>query len=118
MNVENKDGVTVARLEGSLDLAAHETLLEPLAALFDEPGAKVILDLRRVTSIDSAGWALLLSVLHRSNEKEGHLRLLNLSDQLASFFVILNLERIFQVFDDEETALRSFRVWFQESAES
>jgi len=118
MDVERKEGVTVARLEGSLDLASHEALREPLRALFDEAGTRVILDLRRVALIDSAGWGLLLSVLHRAKENDGRLVLLNLSEQLASLFLILNLERIFEVFDDEDAALRSFRIWFQQSAQS
>ena len=118
MDVETKDGVMIVRLEGALDLASHERLQESLGALFDEPGAKVILDLRRVALIDSAGWGLLLSVLHRSKENQGRLRLLNLSERVASLFLVLNLERIFEVFDDEESAIRSFRVWFQESAQS
>jgi anti-anti-sigma factor len=118
MDVEERDGITIARLRGALDLEAHGRLREPLAALFDKSGSKVILDLRRVTLIDSAGWGLLLSVLHRAKENEGRLCLLNLSEQLASLFLILNLERIFEVFDDEESAVRSFRVWFQETAQT
>ena len=118
MNVETKDGVTVARLEGSLTLASHERLHGFLSGLFDNRGARVLLDLGGVTFIDSAGWGLLLSALHRSKEQEGRLRLVNLSDHLAGLFLTLNLERVFEVFDDEDTALRSFRVWFEESMES
>jgi len=117
MNVETKDGVTVARLEGSLTLASHEELHGAISGLFDSRGAKVLLDLGRVTFIDSAGWGLLLSALRRSKEQEGRLKLMNLSDHLAGLFLTLNLERVFEVFDDEQTALRSFRVWFKESME-
>lgn len=116
MIVETKDGVTLARLAGPLNLAAYERLREPLHALFDSPGAKVILDLRQVTLVDSAGWGLLLSLLHCARQQGGRLRLLHLSEHLSTVFLALTLERVFEVFDDEETAVRSFRPFFEEAA--
>jgi anti-sigma B factor antagonist len=109
MNVETKQEVTIARLEGSLDLAAYERLHGPLHALFDENAAKVIVDLRKVHFIDSIGWGLLLSVLHQARRMGGHLKLLHMSEHLGTVFTLLTLERVFEVFDDEETALKSYR---------
>lgn len=110
MNVEKKQDVIIARLEGRLDLAAYERLRGPLHALFDENAAKVIFDLRKVNFVDSIGWGLLLSVLQRARRTGGHLKLLNMSEHLGTVFTLLTLERVFEVFDDEETALKSYRA--------
>lgn len=109
MNVETKDGITLVRLEGELGLAAYEELRAPLHALFDKRGAKVILDLSRVTFIDSIGWGLLLSVLHQARRRDGDLKLLCLPVHLTVVFLALTLERVFEVFDDEEMAIKSYR---------
>lgn len=117
MNVETRDGVTIARLDDALGFEAYETLRGPLHALFDQVGARVILDLRKVSRVDSAGWGLLLSVLRRARQQHGQLRLLHLSEHLAVVFIELTLERVFEVFDHEETALLSFRTHFEEAEE-
>lgn len=117
MNVETKDGITIVRLEGELNLAAYERLRAPLHALYDQHGAKVILDLARVSFIGSVGWGLLLSVLHRSRRQGGQLKLLYLPEHLTVVFLVLSLERVFEVFDDEEIALKSYRPNLHEALE-
>jgi anti-sigma B factor antagonist len=115
MNVETREGVTIARLERALDLEGYESLRGPLHALFDRPSAKVILDLDKVSFIDSAGWGLLLSVLHRAHRQGGQLKLLHMSEPLAMVFLELRLERVFDVFDNEQSAIKSYRVLCDEA---
>lgn len=77
--------------------------------------AKVIVDLGGVTYIDSSGVGMLVAKLKTLKERGGDLKLVNLSPRAESLFGMLKLFIVFERFDDEAAALRSF-AWSAERA--
>jgi anti-sigma B factor antagonist len=57
--IEPEQGATTLRLAGDLDMAASPTLREVLQGL-QRGGSEMIVDLRRLTFLDSVGLAVLL----------------------------------------------------------
>lgn len=69
---------------------------------------KIILNLKDVTAIDSGGIGELVRSKVTMSNNEGKLLLLNLTNHIERPLIITKLIVVFDIFDDEEAALRSF----------
>jgi anti-sigma B factor antagonist len=69
---------------------------------------KVVVDLGGVTYIDSSGVGMLAAKLKQLRERGGDMRLLNLTSGSQRLFGMLKLLIVFETFDDEAAAVRSF----------
>jgi anti-sigma B factor antagonist len=76
--------------------------------LLDRGRTKVVLDLGGVTYIDSSGIGMLAGKLKRMKEHGGDIRLLHLNPRAESLFGMLKLFIVFERFEDESAAVRSF----------
>jgi anti-sigma B factor antagonist len=104
------DGVTV------LDLSGRITLGEPTALLRDtfqdlvtRGQKKVLLNLADVNYIDSSGLGALVSGFTTLTNQQGQLKLLNLSKKVQDLLQITKLLTVFEVYDEESAAMKSFR---------
>jgi anti-sigma B factor antagonist len=70
--------------------------------------AKVVLDLGDLTYIDSSGVGMLVAKLKTLREKGGDMKLLNLNRRAESLLGMLKLLVVFETFQDEAAAVRSF----------
>jgi anti-sigma B factor antagonist len=89
--------------EGSIDL--HETLRKCV----ERGEKKVLLNLCEVTSIDSSGLGELVAGHTTLQRAGGELKLLHLTDRVAELMMITKLLTVFDVFDDETEAIKSFK---------
>jgi anti-anti-sigma factor len=69
---------------------------------------KVLVDLAAVTYIDSAGVGIMVGDYKIVRDKGGALKLLNLSQPSHRLLAMMKLRSVFEVFDDEAMAIRSF----------
>jgi anti-sigma B factor antagonist len=69
---------------------------------------KILLDMAGVSYIDSAGVGMLAAEYRIVHSKGGALRLLNLAKQSHRLLATMKLMTVFEVFDDEAMAIRSF----------
>ncbi len=69
---------------------------------------KIILNLGEITSIDSSGVGELMSAYTAVVNQGGHLKLLHLTRRIRELLAITKLLTVFEVFEDENTALASF----------
>ena len=108
--VERRVGdVTILQLIGRLELEDGDTMLrDAINALVAEGHIKIVLDLKEVTRLDSAGIGMLVSKLLTARRAGGNLKLLNPTARTDRLMEITKLTTIFEIFHDEETAVRSF----------
>jgi anti-sigma B factor antagonist len=71
-------------------------------------GKKIILNLADVNYIDSSGIGELVSSYTTVTNNGGSLKLLNLTKKIQELLAITKLLTVFQVFDNEQSALASF----------
>lgn len=101
--------VTVLRLSGRLVLETEETpLREQVDRLASEGRVNVVLDLRDVSYIDSAGLGVLVSKLVSLRRRGGDLRFVGLTPRSTALMHVTHLLTVFQTFATEEDAVRSF----------
>jgi anti-sigma B factor antagonist len=98
-----------------LDLAGKVTIGEGSVALrstirrvLGEGKTKLILNLGQVGYIDSSGIGELVSSFTAVNKEGGTLKLLNLTEKIQDLLAITKLLTVFDVFEDEASALASF----------
>jgi len=103
------EDVGILEIEGEID-AEHAAQLKRAIAKAREDFAKnFILDLSRVTFIDSTGLGILISLMRHLKENRGKLRLTGLQDEVRSIFEITRLFRVFEISNSVEEALREIK---------
>ena len=101
--------VTILELAGQMllddgDLAFRRRVHD----LVERNRTKLVLDLGGVTYIDSAGVGMIAGKLKTVRERGGDMKLLNLSTRGQRIFGVAKLLLMFETFDNEEQAVRSF----------
>ena len=109
---ERQNGdVTVLVLTGQMLLDDGDLAFgKQIRALVERGFAKVVLDLGGVTYIDSSGVGMLVAKLKTLREHGGDMRLLNLNRRAESLLGMLKLLFVFETFQDEASAVRSFAL--------
>jgi anti-sigma B factor antagonist len=98
-----------------IDLSGRIIMGEACAAIRDEIRdqlsqgfKKILLNLENVSYIDSAGLGELTAAFTSVRNREGDLKLMNLTKRIHDLMQITKLYTVFDVFDDEKAALASF----------
>ena len=103
------DEVTVLVLTGRLVLDEGEVpLRRAVDKALSEGRTKILLDMRGVTRLDSAGIGMVVSVFLSTFRHGGKLKLLHLTDRGGHLMFVTKLATVFEIFEDEEKAIRSF----------
>jgi anti-anti-sigma factor len=85
-------GPTLVVLEGRIDATAVQTQRERLRGLLDRGLTRLVIDLSRTQFLDSAGMAMLVSVMKRARQAGGDVRVVEPADE--SVRRILHLTRL------------------------
>lgn len=103
------EDVTILELEGRLVLAEGELVLrDHVNRLVQQGRIRIILDMKKVTRLDSAGLGMLVSKFVTTHSCGGRLKLLNLTDRGDTLVGATKLHTIFETFESEDEAVRSF----------
>jgi len=100
------DDVVVLELEGKLWLG--ESLFEVVQPLLERGETRILLDMERITYIDSTGVGDLVNCYRTANETGAALKLLKLPNRIRELLEIHHLIQIFETHDDEQEAVESF----------
>lgn len=107
------DGVWVLTLEGKLaGLEGRNVVQDKLKSLKKETKSKgehVVLDLGRVSWVDSTGLGELIAALSSVNKNGGKLVLANIPGPVQSLLNMTNLSEVFEVYDDLEEAVAKLK---------
>jgi anti-sigma B factor antagonist len=103
------DGVEVVSLEGRIVLGEESNALREKVKGFLAAGKKnIVLNMSNVTYIDSAGLGTLVASHHSAKTQGASLRLSNLGAKFQEVLQVTKLLTVFEVYDSEAAAIRSF----------
>ncbi|HUY82838.1 MAG TPA: STAS domain-containing protein [Acidobacteriaceae bacterium] len=103
------DGVTILDLSGRITLGEGSVLLRDAVRDLLAKGSKnILLNLGDVNYIDSSGIGELVSAYTTARNQGGELKLLNLTKKVHDLLQITKLYTVFDVKDDEASAIASF----------
>ncbi|MGH9579910.1 MAG: STAS domain-containing protein [Terriglobales bacterium] len=103
------DGVTVVDFSGRITLGEGSVVLrDTIRDLISKGSKKILLNLGDVTYIDSSGIGELVSAYTTVRNGGGELKLLNLTKKVHDLLQITKLYTVFDIKDDETTAIQAF----------
>ncbi|HNR66596.1 MAG TPA: STAS domain-containing protein [bacterium] len=102
--------VAILELKGKL-MGGPETqeIHSKVKDLADKKQLKVIIDLGKVTWMNSTGLGAMMSSLTTLRNAKGDLKLVRVTDKVKSLFMVTKLITIFDTFDSVEDAIAAFR---------
>ena len=104
------NGITVVDLSGRITLGEGSVVLrDTVRELIGKGEKKILLNLGEVTYIDSSGIGELVSAFTTVRNQGGELKLLNLTKKVHDLLQITKLYTVFDVKDDEASAVGSFK---------
>ena len=102
--------VTVLDLSGKITIGEGSvSLRSAIRRLIEEGKKKILLNLGQVGYVDSSGVGELVASFITVTRAGGQLKLLNLTGKIQNLLAITKLLTVFDVYDDEATALNSFK---------
>jgi anti-sigma B factor antagonist len=107
-NRQNGD-VVLVDVGGKITLGDGSVAIrEAVKKLVADGNKNIVLNLGEVTYIDSSGIGELVSAFTTVSNNGGNLKLLNLTKRVQDLLQITKLYTVFEVFNDEPSAVASF----------
>jgi anti-sigma B factor antagonist len=105
--------VTIVDINGRITLGDETGLLrDTVHKLIAEGKKKIVLNLANVDYIDSSGVGELVSSFTTVRNSGGELKLLSLAKKVQDVLYVTKLYTVFDIKDDEFTAVKSFDYFF------
>jgi anti-sigma B factor antagonist len=109
INVRQRDGVTILDLKGKITIGLGDVALRNAVQDAMSGGAtQVLINLKDVTTMDSSGVGELVSAYTTATNRGAKLRLVNLPAKVSDILHITQLITVFDVYDSEDEAVKSF----------
>lgn len=109
INTRQVDGITILDLNGRITLGEGSvTLRDSIRDLVGKGQKLILLNLADVSYLDSSGLGELVTAYTSVKNAGGDLKLLKLTKKVSDLLQITKLYTVFDVSDDEASAVSSF----------
>ena len=109
-STRQSDDITIVDLKGRITLGEGSvTVRDTVHDLLSKGQTRILLNLGDVNYIDSSGIGELVSAYTAAKKHGGELKLLNLTKKVNDLLQITKLYTVFDVKDDEPSAVKSFK---------
>jgi len=102
------NNISVIKVGGYIDTTTSAELEHSLESLIDSNCYNIIIDLKNVDYISSAGWGIFISEIKGIREKGGDLKLIGMIPDVFEVFELLEFHYILKAFDTIEEAIADF----------
>lgn len=100
--------VHVWAIDGGLDRTTHDAFVAEMQRILDAGARKVVLDFTRLTYLSSLCLGALVRVHGRFKKAGADLKFANLHTNAVDILRFVRLDRVFDIYDDVDGAVRSF----------
>jgi anti-sigma B factor antagonist len=109
INTRQEKDVTVVELTGDMNIGTGDVAFRrTVRQLLDQGSRKLLIDMAGVRSMDSSGLGELVRSKTTAAAAGATIRLLHVEDKVHRSLKMAQLIGVFETFDDEIDALRSF----------
>jgi anti-sigma B factor antagonist len=109
VEVRRAGDVVIVALQGKLTAGLGDQILrDTLDELLAESWRKILLNLSAITFLDSAGLGELVAGLKTARNLGAELKVVKASERVRTTLSIARLLPVFEVFEDEDAAIRRF----------
>ncbi|HHJ53279.1 MAG TPA: anti-sigma factor antagonist [Caldithrix abyssi] len=104
------DDVAILRLKGYLDAHTVPRFEAAIAKLVKEGQYRILVDMENLEYISSAGLGVFMGFIEEVREKNGDIKLCNLTDKVFRVFDLLGFPTLFDILKTEREALEKFKA--------
>lgn len=104
------DDISILQLFDRIDASSSKELKDIVVTKIDQSKINLLLDMSQVSFIDSSGLGMLITCLKSINKAGGQLKISNISNNVKTIFDTTRMDRVFEIFDNNEDALTSFKI--------
>jgi len=109
IDAKESDGVTVVTLAGRVTLGDESNQMRTkIKELLAQGKKRLVLDLKGVSYIDSAGLGTLVAAYTSARSSGGDIKLANITEKFDELLNITKLLTVFSVYKSVDEALKSF----------
>jgi anti-sigma B factor antagonist len=94
----------VLSLEGEIDLHVSPRVAVSLRQMIAKKPKQLVVDLSRVTYLDSSGLAVMIEAMQNVEKYGGKFALAGMQETVRSIFDIARLDQVFRIFADVDSA--------------
>ena len=107
---ESKGDVVIVRVDGDITMGKGSDVIlkDKVNSLMQQGHRKILLDLGKVSYVDSAGLGQLVQIHATTTRQGATLKVLNVTKRLRDLLVVTKLLLVFDTFENEAEALASF----------
>lgn len=103
------DTVTAVAVKGRVDSTTADRLRDHLTQVIEGGSARLVIDLKDVTYISSAGFRTLLITARSVNHAKGKLALCGVGGEVKRLFDIASFTELFTILPDRNDAVAAVR---------
>lgn len=104
MSLKENQEIRILEVSGEIDFHSSRELRDKFQEILEKKCSKLLVNLKKVSYIDSSGLATFVEALQRINRVGGKLVLVGLVPAVRGVFEIAKLDSIFALTDSEEKA--------------
>ena len=105
---KNTGKCVIIGIKGRLDTINYNILEKRLTELLDQNVSKILVNCSQMDYVSSSGLRILLMALKRITMAKGKFVLCSLQENIREIFEISGFTTIFEIYSNEEDALRVF----------
>ncbi|MEM8963290.1 MAG: STAS domain-containing protein [Acidobacteriota bacterium] len=107
---DRDDDVTVLSLDGKLTIGEGDIQLRrTVREVLDSGGRRILIDMKQVTAMDSAGLGELVGCKANADDLGAVIKLMNVEARVEKVLTMTRLIGVFETFENEVDAIASFR---------
>lgn len=108
VKVKTKNSIKILKIKGYLDAYTSLQFEEQIRNLVDSGNYKIIVNLKNLSYISSAGFGVFMAFIDKTRENGGDIKFCCLPKKINEIFELLGFKYIFEVYDKESQAIKSF----------
>lgn len=102
--------IQILELAGRFDTASASSVLQHIDSATARQPAKVVVNLEKVSFVDSTGLSTLVQGTKQSRMQDGDLYICGLQQPVRIIFELTRLDKFFEIFPAEEDAIAAFSL--------
>ena len=112
ITIRQKDGIVILEPTGKIMSEVIPELREIMTTQIDKSETpRILIDLKRVHKMDSAGLGTLINAYNMARAKKGRIGVINVGKNIKNLIVQTRIINIFEHFNTENAAVFAFSRW-------
>ncbi len=104
----DRSNVSILRLKGFLDAHTAPNFEQAIQELIEENRFRIIVSMSDLSYISSAGLGVFMGFIEEIREKDGDIKLTNMTDKVFKVFDLLGFPALYKIFKEEAEAEKDY----------